>query len=211
MYYIRKIERLKWDGRGLHESVSIGDLKTDDNDISVWADDNTPDECKRLALAFVLTTPKICDLFCIRIPDTELSQKRLNVEQRPSGTPYLKQQSKHYNIKVPTLYELGDLAEIMYNEVASQNIEYISEQELKEFFYSAVLADEIKIDFNDKKYRNFRKPLADIEKQKGSIDFSRLVNAKDITPDSKVTCPSCKGQGKISIEQYAQVTGKQNR
>lgn len=208
MYYIRKVERTKWDGRDLHESVSIGDISTDDNDISVWADNNSKDEYKKLSLAFALTTGKICDLYCIRIPDQALKDKKLKIEYKASGTPYLTQQGKHVNIKVPTLYELGDLAEIMYDEVKSQKIQYVSEQELKELFYKAILADEINIDFNDKRYRNFRKPLADIERQKGSIDFSKLANVRDVIQDDKVKCPTCNGQGKISRERSLQISGR---
>lgn len=208
MYYIRKVERIKWNGRPLYDSVSIGDLKTDDNDISVWADDDSQDECKRLALAFALTTSKISDLYCIRIPETELNAKKLNLVPQKSGTPYLPQQSKHVNIKAPTLYEIGDLAEIMYNEVCSAKVVYISEQELKELFYQAVQNDEIQMDFNDKKHKNFRKPLRDIELQKGAIDFTKLKNVKDITPDDKVTCPTCKGKGKITKDKWERITGK---
>lgn len=205
MYYIRKVERTKWDGLALHDSVSIGDISTDDNDISVWEDDNSKDEYKKLSLAFALTTGKICDLYCIRIPEQALKNKKLEMEYKASGTPYFTKQTKHVNIKVPTLYELGDLAEIMYDEVESQKMEYISEQELKELFYYAIKADEIKIDFNDKRYRNFRKSLADIENQKGAIDFSILTNAKDVMPDNRVKCPTCYGQGKISKERYLQI------
>ena len=98
--------------------------------------------------------------------------------------------------------------EIMYDEVKSQKIQYVSEQELKELFYKAILADEINIDFNDKRYRNFRKPLADIERQKGPIDFSKLANVKDVIQDDKVKCPTCKGQGKISKERLLQILGR---
>lgn len=208
MYYIRKVDRTKWAGRELHDSVSLGDISTNNNDISVWADDNSKDEYKKLSLAFALTTGKICDLYCIRIPDQALKEKKLKTEYKASGTPYYTQRAKHVNIKVPTIYELGDLAEIMYDEAKLQKIKYISEQELKELFYAAVLADEIEIDFNDKKYKNFRKPLAEIESQKGSIDFSKLSKVKDVKQDDKVKCPTCKGQGKISKERYLQITGR---
>ena len=53
MYYIRKVEKTKWDDKILHDSVSISDLSTDDNDISVWMDDDSKDRYKHLLLAFV--------------------------------------------------------------------------------------------------------------------------------------------------------------
>ena len=61
------------------------------------------------------------------------------------------------------------------------------------------------IEVNDKRYRNFRKSLADIENQKGAIDFSILTNAKDVMPDNRVKCPTCYGKGKISKERYLQI------
>lgn len=211
MYYIRKVERTKWNGRDLHDSVSIGDISTNDNDISVWADDNSTDEYKRLSLAYALTIGKICDLYCIRIPDQALTAKKLAVEYKTSSTPYITQQAKHVNIKVPTLYELGDLAEIIHDEVVDLKMEYISEQELKEIFYQAVQNDEVQIDFNDKKYRSYRKPLADIERQKGLIDFTKLSNVKEVIPDDRVTCPICKGQGKISKDKCQEIKGNKGR
>ena len=58
MYYIRKIEEGQWVDRQLHDAVSISDLRTLDNDISVWKDDGSVDVIK-LALAFSLCTKNI--------------------------------------------------------------------------------------------------------------------------------------------------------
>ena len=113
MYYIRKVEKTKWNDKILHDSVSISDLSTDDNDISVWMDDDSKDRYKHLLLAFVLTTGKIRDLYYVRIPDVDVIKKGLGFHLVPSATPYINMQSLHTNIVVPTLYELGDLAEII--------------------------------------------------------------------------------------------------
>ena len=42
MLYLRKIDEDQWKDKILHDAVSISDLKTSDNDISVWKDDGTP-------------------------------------------------------------------------------------------------------------------------------------------------------------------------
>ena len=197
MYYIRKVEKTKWDGKILHDSVSISDLSTDDNDISVWMDDNSPNKYKHLLLAFVLTTGKIRDLYYVRIPDVDVSKKGLGFNLVPSTTPYINMRSMHTNIVIPTLYELGDLAEIIYDITSAGNQQYIAEQDLKELFYDAVKNDLIEIDFNNKKYQGFRKPLREIEKQKGDIDFSKLKNCKEIMPSNTEKCPTCKGTGRV--------------
>ena len=197
MYYIRKVEKAKWDGKILHDSISISDLSTEDNDISVWMDDDSKDRYKQLLLAFVLTTGKIRDLYYVRIPDADVSKKGLGFNLVPSTTPYTNMQRLHTNIVVPTLHELGDLAEIIYDITSVGNQRYIAEQDLKELFYDAVKKDLIKIDFNDKKYQGFRKPLREIERQQGNIDFSKLKNCKEIIPSDTEKCPTCKGTGRV--------------
>lgn len=209
MYYIRKIDQCLWKDKCALDAVSISDLSTKDNDISVWIDDDTPNEHIRLALAFILQTPKICDLFILRIPDSEIKAKGLNFNKVPSGTPYVPKRGLHTNICVPTLYELGDLADIMHTLVEQNQMVYVSEQELKEAFYQAVKNNEIEIDFNDKRYRPFRKPLREMELQyKSPIDFNVSDKAKEVIPDTRKTCPICKGQGKISPEKFKEITTK---
>ena len=136
-------------------------------------------------------------LYYVRIPDVDVSKKGLGFHLVPSTTPYINMQSLHTNIVVPTLYELGDLAEIIYDITSAGNQQYIAEQDLKELFYDAVKNDLIEIDFNNKKYQGFRKPLREIEKQKGDIDFSKLKNCKEIVPSDTEKCPICKGTGKV--------------
>lgn len=206
MYYIRKIDQSLWKDKQALDAVSISDLSTKDNDISVWIDDDTPNEYIRLALAFILQTPKMGDLFILRIPGDMIKAKGLDFNIIPSGTPYVPKRSLHTNICVPTLYELGDFADIMHTLVEQDKMVYVSEQELKEAFYQAVKNNEIEIDFNDKRYRPFRKPLREIETQKKSpIDFSVSDKAKDVIPDPRKTCPVCKGQGKLSQEKFDEV------
>ena len=197
MYYIRKVEKAKWDGKILHDSISISDLSTIDNDISVWMDDDSKDRYKHLLLAFVLTTGKIRDLYYVRIPDVYVCKKGFEFHLVPSTTPYTNMQSLHTNIVVPTLHELGDLAEIIHDITSAGNQQYIAEQDLKELFYEAVKKDLIEIDFNDKKYQGFRKPLREIERQQGEIDFTKLKNCKEIIPSDTEKCPTCKGTGRV--------------
>lgn len=192
MLYLRKIEEVQWKDKMLHDAVSISDLKTNDNDISVWKDDGTPGLINKLALAFSLTTGRIKDLWCVDIPDNLLGG--FCFHSASSSTIYTSMQSLHTNIVVSTLHQMGELAEIIYNLIKDRKQIYISEQELKECFYNAIMADEITIDFNDKRFRQFRKPLAEIEKVKGKIDFSTLRNAKEVE-NNRVPCPKCKGTG----------------
>ena len=113
----------------------------------------------------------------MKIPDKALDKFKFHYA--PSSTPYLQCRSLHTNIVVPTLYEMGDLAEIIHQLIKNGEQIYISEQEQKECFYNAVKADEIEMDFNDWKNQNFRKALTEMEGIYGQIDFSQLQNAKD--------------------------------
>lgn len=178
MYYLRKIEESQWRGKVLHDAVSISDLRTKDNDISVWENDGTHESINKLALAFSLTTGRIQDLWCVNIPEDSLDGFKFH--PAPSSTPYITMKNSHTNIVIPTLYEMGDLAEIIYNMIVKRNLLYIAEQDIKNCFYDAVLSDEMSLDFNEKRYRQFRKPLEDIEKDKGAIDFSKLKNVKEV-------------------------------
>ena len=116
-------------------------------------------------------------MLTVKIPDKALDKFKFHYA--PSSTPYLQCRSLHTNIVVPTLYEMGDLAEIIHQLIKNGKQIYISEQEQKECFYNAVKADEIEMDFNDWKNQNFRKALAEMEGIYGQIDFSQLQNAKD--------------------------------
>ena len=48
----------------------------------------------------------------MKIPDKALDKFKFHYA--PSSTPYLQCRSLHTNIVVPTLYEMGDLAEIIH-------------------------------------------------------------------------------------------------
>lgn len=182
MYYLRKIEEGQWFGKQLHDAVSISDLRTLDNDISVWKDEGNVGVIK-LALAFSLCTKNIKDIWCVEIPDDTLSNFKFH--QLPSGTPLLSCRSLHTNIIIPTLHEMGDLAEIIHKLIKDDKQIYVSEQEQKECFYNAIKADEIEMDFNDWRYQKFRKALSEMEEIYGQIDFSQLQNAKDLKKKKK--------------------------
>lgn len=160
----------------------ISDLRTLDNDISVWKDDGNV-EVVKLALAFSLCTKNIKDLWCVKIPDKALGNFKFH--HAPSSTPYLQCRSLHTNIVIPTLYEMGDLAEIIHQLIKDCKQIYVSEQEQKECFYEAIKADEIEMDFNDRRNQNFRKALSEMETIYGEIDFSQLHNTKDTKKKNK--------------------------
>jgi hypothetical protein len=179
MYYVRKIEEKSWNKRALLDAVSISDLCTKDNDISVWIDDGSANRYQELCLAYMLTRSEIKDMWCVRIPDSEILEQKLTFHQVPSSTSYLPMRDLHTNIVVPTLYELGYLAEIIYELIKNGQAQYVTEQELKDLFYDAVKADKVEIDFNDTKFKKLRKTLSEMETINGEIDFSLLHKVKD--------------------------------
>lgn len=187
-----------WEGKSLHNTMSLYDLRSSDNDISVWKNDGSQEQINKLALAFELTTGRITDMNYINIPDKELEKKGFEFHEEQSSTPFLPMREFHTNIIIPTLYELGDLAEIIYNLIQSGECKYITEREIKETFYKAIKADEIIIDFNNRKFRSLRKPLKEMENEMEPIDFSELQNVKDIDKRRKV-CPKCNGSGFVFL------------
>lgn len=175
MLLFRKIDDKRWFGRRELESVSVSDLANKDNELSVWMDINgaTPLD---LALAFALTGKSIQGVYWVKIPDGDIESKGLELRPQDSSTPYVSLRSNHTNIKVPTIYEMGSVAEIIYELVQdpNANCRFISETELNDRFYEAIIGGLIEIDFTDKSQQAKWDTLKRLEKEKGRIDYTQL-------------------------------------
>lgn len=198
MHYFRKIEEKNWKGRMLYDSLAYIDLVPNEGELSVWQDDGSKGLLPKLALAFCLTMGKITDLYYANIPEQKITDAGINTRQQDSTTPFMPMQSKHTNLVVPTIQDVMKVEEIMRNVINPQKPDYVAEQEIKEAFYEAISKDQIKINFNTKRFTPFRKALMEVEKLKNSyIDFSKLKNAIDINTK---TCPTCNGRGLVTIK-----------
>ena len=179
MLLFRRIDNTRWFGKGYWESLSVTELNTKDNELSVWMDDRKVNAID-LALAYALTQSTIKEVWCVKIPKESLDACKLQLRQENSTTCYERMQSFHTNIVVPTLIELGDLAGIIYQLVQNpmSNCCYFTETDLKNHFYKMVKLDFIVIDFNDKKNQQKWQIIEEREKALGKIDFGQLKNAK---------------------------------
>lgn len=194
MYLIRKIDDTLWLDKQSLDAVSLSDLSTKDNDLSVWADDVKHSNKNEIALAYTLTQKNITDVCFIYIEDKELEKYGLTFEQEDSDTPYADVKKLHYNIHVPSFFEVGYVAEIINKLITEKpRIESISMITIKQLLYDRVKQDCIHMDFADKKSQAFADILRVEEKNRGKIDFSVLKNAKPYNnkPRPKVIDPAC--------------------
>lgn len=79
MLLFRKIDETRWFGRNSLESLSVTELNTKDNELSVWMDDSKVMAID-LALAFALTQKTIKDMWFVKIPVDCLQDKEFGVE-----------------------------------------------------------------------------------------------------------------------------------
>lgn len=180
MLLFRKIDDKRWFGKKELETVSISDLSNKDNELSVWMDINGVTELD-LALAFVLTCKSIQGVYWVKISDEDIKEKGLGLRQEDSTTPFVSLRPHHTNIQVPTLYELGAVAEVIHKLVKDPdaNCKFISETDLNDRFYDAVKGGLIEIDFSDKYHKAKWDTIRRLEKMKGKIDYSKL---QSVTP-----------------------------
>lgn len=172
MYYIRIIDWEKWNEKQLFDVLSISDIITKDGEASVWMDDESPDRLLDLLLAYSLTHSKVKDLYYVMIPDEMAKAKGLMFRQEDSGTPFMEMRSKHTNITTPTLYELGYLAEAVYESIKAGHLNYIAEVELSDRYYEMLKADKLEINLSEKGMGKWKDLYQKISKEKGRIDFS---------------------------------------
>lgn len=184
MLLFRKIDETRWFGKVLFESLSVTELNTKDNELSVWMDYRKVFALD-LALAFALTQNCFQNFWCVKIPEEMLEANGVLLRQQDSSTCYIRMRPYHNNIVVPTMWELGAVAEIIHELVqdAERNCAYFPESMLKKHFYDILKQDLIEIDFNDKKNKSKWEVLCQMQKKFGEIDFSQLKNV--VTLDTK--------------------------
>ena len=138
MLLFRRIDETRWFDKEFLESASVTELSTTDNELSVWINDGSVSELD-IGLAYILTQRSFKSIWCVKIPDNALSAKKLLLRQQDSSTPFVAMRSYHTNILVPTVLELADLAEIIYELVKDHNAncKFFTETELK--FISMIL------------------------------------------------------------------------
>lgn len=172
MLYLRKYAPELWDEKCELDAVSISDLKTNGNDISVWQVANDESNIGDIALAIALTRDRIQDFYAVVLKDEDIFTKELQMNPLPGETKYENLRNEHNNIKVPTFWEIGYLAEYMHKQMSNDdNVKYFTERFLKEQLYQAVKNNKIsQEDIRDKKeYKKIKQALEEMESLYGKI------------------------------------------
>ena len=172
MCYIRIIDWEKWNNKQPLDVSSICDIIAEDGEASVWMDDESQDRLLDLLLAYSLTLGKARDLYYVMIPDEMVNAKGLAFRQEDSGTPFAEMRALHTNITTPTLYELGYLAEAIYESIKAGNWDYISEVEIGDRYFDMLKADRLEINLSEKGKGKWKALYQDMTREKGRIDFS---------------------------------------
>ena len=175
MLLFRKIDEKRWFDRKPLESVSVTELNTLDNELSVWMKDEKVSDLD-LGLAFILTQKSFKDIWCVKIPDEAIAASGLQLRQQDSTTPYLDMRSYHTNILVPTVKELSTLALLIHDLLkdTDSNCRLFCETDLKIHFYDVLLRNDIEIDFTTRTNQTKWDVVKEMQRTLGPIDFPKL-------------------------------------
>lgn len=145
MYYLRRIDETKWEGRPNLDAVSVSDLCTTDNDISVWEVYNQEKDLNTIALSLAMTKNRIKDMVVVILDSENLERLGLQMNPQPGDSRFVEMNEFHNNIKVPTFWELGYLSEYNHDLVSNEKYVYFAEDELKDFLYDVAKTGKLDI------------------------------------------------------------------
>ncbi len=135
MYYLRRIKPERWDNKDSLDAVSVTDLGTEDNDISVWQISDM-NELEEAGLTIAMTNSSIKDVNVVIMEDKRLKELGFEITNQPGKSHFAEKNDSHKNISVPTFWEIGYLAEYIHNQLQDEkNFHYFAEEELKETLY----------------------------------------------------------------------------
>lgn len=160
MYYLRRIEMEHWEGKACLDAVSVSDLHTFDNDISVWQVNNLA-ELDMVGLAIAMTRTKLKDFYVVILNAEEISALGLQVKDQMGESRYNEVNEFHKNIYIPTIWEMGYLSKYVYKQLHNKNnVHYFAESELRQILYKTVKEQRMDVSFmKDKDGQYLRKSL----------------------------------------------------
>ena len=130
MYYLRRIKPENWEDKESLDAVSVSDLATDDNDISVWQI-NDFNELEEAGLTIAMTKNCLKDVNVVILEDKKLKELGLEITNQPGESRYAEKNNLNKNIVVPTFWELGYLTEFIHDQLQYENnFHYFAEEEL---------------------------------------------------------------------------------
>lgn len=176
MYYLRKIDPELWDGKENLDAVSIGNLSTKDNNISVWqiGDRN---ELEEVGLTIAMTRDSLKDVNVVIMEEDEIRKLGLEVTSQSGMSRFAEKNDSHKNISVPTFWEIGYLSEYIYERLKDEeNFHYFAEEELKETLYKVVKEGSMDYRFMaDKSEKKLRNTLIAICSEKEDDELKKAL------------------------------------
>lgn len=152
MVYAREIESVSWKNKPSLDAVSVSDLQTKDNEISVWEVVTEPSNMDDVALAIMLRRDRVCEVNMVLMDSVVLdTDYSIKMHQTPGNSIYTQMNSKHNNFVVPTFWEMGYLTEYIQQTVRNDlsGAVYYSEPRMKTLLRNAfnggrITADDVK-------------------------------------------------------------------
>ena len=177
MYYLRKIEIKRWNGRPDGDSDSVSDLVTSNHELSVWEVDEDLSNLSDMALATALTKDKLEELCFVLLRREEIEAQygwNVPLEAQDGVTGFDSQKQRHKNFMLHTISDMGQLASYIHAIIKSEDmdrIKVISEQDLlkmlaKKFRSGEIDENKLKVKFG--KWRKEANKLIEKEKAQTS-------------------------------------------
>ena len=149
--YIRIINRPFWptneeiekgvDIQDLQARAVAWDLRTKDNDLSIWCVDNPEDA----VLAMVLGAQRIEDTFTLKIDESLLENNNLVYKNEQGHTALRDINQFHYNIKNLTYKSLADVSNVILEALKDENnLESFEQEKIIEIINKALNEGRIK-------------------------------------------------------------------
>lgn len=146
MLFVREIDMNKWLKRAQLDSVSVSDLQTSDNDISVWEVHPSLSDIDDIALAVMMRRDRVQEITIVYLDSNELAQKyNISMHRLAGNSHFAAMNSKHSNFVIPTFWEMGFLTEYIQEKLKNpkNNTKYYSEITMKQLLLAAYNAKRI--------------------------------------------------------------------
>jgi hypothetical protein len=141
-----------WENSVEQNDIGIGDAimtwNIKDDELSVWHV-NDESEFEKVTVAWFANRDKICGTVIAALDDNILTKVKYNNQE--GNTIYEEMRKNHRNLVKLDFWSLGYLSENFTLQIMNKKYIFYSEEEIKDFFYSAIKKNKLKItDMKDK-------------------------------------------------------------
>lgn len=146
-YLIRRINRAKWDetqdGEVSADAIT-NDLKTYQNDLSVWLISNQQELDKAvLALVTGAKQTKLSTLHIVLIDEDLIASNGLDLKETPGDTVVTSLINSHRDIGNLTYSKLGTVKNLILDGIKNDNYALFTKKQLKDLVKSAIESGEL--------------------------------------------------------------------